>query len=76
MTSFQKIGVVGAGMMGSEIALMFALAEFPTQLSDVSRDAAGRAMPRALLRQMVDAGYNGRKAGRGWYGYDGDGKKR
>lgn len=28
MSSFQKIGVVGAGMMGSEIALMFPLAAY------------------------------------------------
>lgn len=61
MTNFQKIGVVGAGMMGSELAPMFALAGFPTQLVDVSRDAAG---------------YDGRKAGRGWHRYDGNGKKR
>jgi 3-hydroxybutyryl-CoA dehydrogenase len=54
MTSFEKIGVVGAGMMGSEIALMFALAGFPTQLSDVSRDAVGRAMTR--LHDVLDRG--------------------
>jgi 3-hydroxybutyryl-CoA dehydrogenase len=35
-----------------------------------------RFLPRPLLRQMVDAGYNGRKAGRGWYRYDGNGKKQ
>ncbi len=34
-----------------------------------------RFLPRPLLRQMVDAGYNGRKAGRGWYRYDADGKR-
>ena len=34
-----------------------------------------RFLPRPLLRQMVDAGYNGRKAGRGWYRYDKDGKR-
>ena len=32
-------------------------------------------MPRPLLRQMVAAGYNGRKAGRGWYRYDKAGKR-
>jgi 3-hydroxybutyryl-CoA dehydrogenase len=34
-----------------------------------------RFLPRPLLRQMVDAGYNGRKAGRGWYRYDKNGKR-
>ena len=34
-----------------------------------------RFLPRPLLRQMVAAGYNGRKAGRGWHRYDGNGKR-
>jgi 3-hydroxybutyryl-CoA dehydrogenase len=34
-----------------------------------------RFLPRPLLRQMVAAGYNGRKAGRGWYRYDKAGKR-
>ena len=34
-----------------------------------------RFLPRPLLRQMVEAGYNGRKAGRGWYRYDKNGKR-
>jgi 3-hydroxybutyryl-CoA dehydrogenase len=34
-----------------------------------------RFLPRPLLRQMVAAGYNGRKTGRGWYRYDKDGKR-
>ncbi len=34
-----------------------------------------RFLPRPLLRQMVAAGYNGRKAGRGWHRYDKDGKR-
>lgn len=54
MSSFQKIGVVGAGMMGSEIALMFALAGYPTLLSDASRDAAERAIER--LHGVLDRG--------------------
>ena len=29
-----------------------------------------RFLPRPLMKQMVKAGYNGRKAGRGWYRYD------
>ena len=35
-----------------------------------------RFLPRPLLRQMVAAGYNGRKAGRGWHRYDDSGKKK
>jgi 3-hydroxybutyryl-CoA dehydrogenase len=45
---FQKIGVVGAGMMGSEIALVFALAGHPTILSDQERAAADKARDRLL----------------------------
>lgn len=54
MSNFHKIGVVGAGMMGSEIALMFALAGYPTLLSDASRDAAERAIER--LHGVLDRG--------------------
>ena len=54
MVDFQKIGVVGAGMMGSEIALMFALSGRPTLLSDQSRDAAERAVER--LHGVLDRG--------------------
>jgi 3-hydroxybutyryl-CoA dehydrogenase len=32
-------------------------------------------LPRPLLRQLVAAGYNGRKAGRGWHRYDSNGKR-
>jgi 3-hydroxybutyryl-CoA dehydrogenase len=45
---FEKVGVVGAGMMGSEIALMFALAGHPTILSDQERAAADKALERLL----------------------------
>ena len=34
-----------------------------------------RFLPRPLLRQLVAAGYEGRKAGRGWHRYDKDGKR-
>ena len=34
-----------------------------------------RFLPRPLLRQLVAAGYKGRKAGRGWHRYDKDGKR-
>ena len=54
MIGFERIGVVGAGMMGSEIALMFALSGRPTLLSDQSRDAAERAIER--LHGVLDRG--------------------
>ena len=34
-----------------------------------------RFLPRPLLRQLVAAGYDGRKAKRGWHRYDNDGKR-
>ena len=46
MRPFEKIGVVGAGMMGSEIALMFALAGHPTILSDQEPAQANKALER------------------------------
>lgn len=48
MTQFDKIGVVGAGMMGSEIALVFALAGHPTIFSDQDRKAADKARDRLM----------------------------
>jgi 3-hydroxybutyryl-CoA dehydrogenase len=54
MAEFDKIGVVGAGMMGSEIALMFALLGHPTRLCDLSPDAAKRAIQR--LHGTLDRG--------------------
>ncbi len=54
MSAFQNIGVVGAGMMGSEIALVFALGGHPTLISDQSRDAAERAVER--LHGVLDRG--------------------
>jgi 3-hydroxybutyryl-CoA dehydrogenase len=54
MSAFHNIGVVGAGMMGSEIALVFALAGHPTLISDQSLDAAERAIER--LHGVLDKG--------------------
>lgn len=40
------------------------------QAQEILHAAYGeRFRPRPLLRQMVKAGYNGKKAGRGWYRY-------
>ncbi len=41
------------------------------QVQEILQQAYGeRFQPRPLLRQMVKAGYNGKKAGRGWHRYD------
>jgi 3-hydroxybutyryl-CoA dehydrogenase len=41
------------------------------QAQGIMHEAYGeRFRPRPLLKQMVQAGYNGKKAGRGWYRYD------
>ncbi len=41
------------------------------QVQGILHEAYGdRFKPRPLLKQMVQAGYNGKKAGRGWYKYD------
>jgi 3-hydroxybutyryl-CoA dehydrogenase len=50
----EKIGVVGAGMMGSEIALMFALAGHPTTLSDQERAQADKSLQR--LHELIERG--------------------
>lgn len=40
------------------------------QAQEILHDAYGeRFRPRPVLKQMVKAGYNGKKAGRGWYRY-------
>ena len=54
MSLFDKVGVVGAGMMGSEIALMFALAGHPTILSDEQRAQADTALDR--LHGLIERG--------------------
>ena len=41
------------------------------QVQEILHDAYGpRFLPRPLLKSMVQAGYDGKKAGRGWYKYD------
>ena len=41
------------------------------QVQGILHEAYGeRFKPRPLLKQMVQAGYNGKRAGRGWYKYD------
>ncbi|HEX4987131.1 MAG TPA: 3-hydroxyacyl-CoA dehydrogenase NAD-binding domain-containing protein, partial [Burkholderiales bacterium] len=59
----QKIGVVGAGLMGSEIALVFALAGKDVLLGDTSGDNLGRAKDN--LAKILEKG-----VGRGFYKAD------
>ncbi len=54
----RKVGVVGAGMMGAEIALCFAQCGYETLLSDTSLDIAeqGKRKLEALLDKRVAKG--------------------
>src|SRR5262249_23438815 len=56
----EKIGVVGAGLMGAEIALVFALAGHEVRLSDTGEAQLEAAMGR--LGRALDRGIQ-----RGWY---------
>lgn len=56
----QKAGVVGAGLMGGEIALVFALAGYDVMLNDRDRESLDRCMAR--LRTLMEKG-----VGRGFY---------
>jgi 3-hydroxybutyryl-CoA dehydrogenase len=41
------------------------------QVEEILQGAYGdRFRPRPLLRQMVQAGYNGKRVGRGWYRHE------
>jgi len=54
----KKVGVVGAGMMGAEIALCFAQAGYNTVMSDVSKEQAdkGKANLDMLLEKRIQKG--------------------
>ncbi|MBP5855416.1 3-hydroxyacyl-CoA dehydrogenase family protein [Marivibrio halodurans] len=56
--AIERIGVVGAGMMGAEIAYIFALSGASVKLSDASVEALARARARheALLTKAVEKG--------------------
>lgn len=60
----EKIGVVGAGLMGSEIALVFALAGHEVLLADRSEAeaAAGIARLAGVLKKGVERGFQTREA--------------
>ena len=59
----RKIGVVGAGLMGSEIALVFALAGHDVLLNDRDQPALDQALAR--LRTLMEKGVS-----RGFYTQD------
>lgn len=56
--SITKVGVVGAGMMGAEIAYVFALSGASVRIQDANADALARARGRheALLAKAVEKG--------------------
>jgi 3-hydroxybutyryl-CoA dehydrogenase len=60
MAGGEKIGVVGAGLMGAEIALVFALAGHEVRLSDTGDAQLSAALER--LARVMDRGI-----GRGFY---------
>jgi 3-hydroxybutyryl-CoA dehydrogenase len=59
----ETIGVVGAGLMGSEIALVFAMAGHPVLLADRTDETLAKAFER--LRQLLAKG-----VARGFYSED------
>ena len=61
--TIKRIGVVGAGLMGSEIALVYALAGKDVVLSDVSDESLGRALDN--LGRILERGVQ-----RGMYSQD------
>ena len=54
----KKIGVIGAGMMGAEIALCFEMAGYETVLADIKMEFAqnGRNKQEAILAKRVAKG--------------------
>jgi 3-hydroxybutyryl-CoA dehydrogenase len=58
MTEIKKVGILGAGMMGAEIGLCFAMAGCEVALKDVSLEAAEKGKSRldATLEKAIRAG--------------------
>ena len=65
---------LGMGLPVGPFRLMDAVTNnLSLDVQEILHEAYGpRFMPRPLLKQMVKAGYNGRRAGKGWYRYDED----
>jgi 3-hydroxybutyryl-CoA dehydrogenase len=63
---------LGMGLPIGPFRLMDAVTNNLTlDVQEILHEAYGsRFMPRPLLKQMVKAGYNGRRDGKGWYRYD------
>ena len=63
---------LGMGLPVGPFRLMDAVTNnLSLDVQEILHEAYGpRFMPRPLLKQMVKAGYNGRRAGKGWYRYD------
>ncbi len=63
LVDIKGIGVVGAGTMGSGIALNFALAGYPTLVNDVSDAVLGQSMQtiESALRLMSEEGLASRR---------------
>lgn len=57
--AFSRVGVIGAGMMGSEIALVFAMAGYPILLADRELAQAEAALERlrGVIGKGVDRGF-------------------
>ena len=53
-SALDRVGVIGSGLMGAEIALVFALAGHDVRLMDVSEDKLATAMHR--LAMLLDKG--------------------
>lgn len=63
---------LGMGLPIGPFRLMDAVTNNLTlDVQEILHEAYGpRFMPRPLLKQMVKAGYNGRRDGKGWYSYE------
>src|SRR5262245_35694657 len=59
MASKEKVGVVGAGLMGREIALVFALGGHEVLLADRSQESLSEALSRlrTILERGVERGF-------------------
>lgn len=58
-TKPEKVSVIGAGLMGAEIALVYAMAGHPVMLTDTSDEALGKAKTRLadILSKGVTRGH-------------------